>query len=73
MGIAKAKAAGVYERRAGAINGEQVRKLKADGLGTTAIAKTLNISRSSVNRLVRLAQSNSGTSALNPGADALSA
>jgi DNA invertase Pin-like site-specific DNA recombinase len=73
VGIAKAKAAGVYTRRPGAIDAEQVLKLKAHGLGTTAIAKTLKISRASVKRLVRRAQLKNGSSSLSSGAELLSA
>jgi DNA invertase Pin-like site-specific DNA recombinase len=38
-----AKAAGVYKGRVASIDPEQVRKLKADGVGASAIAKVLNI------------------------------
>src|ERR1700734_1260531 len=44
-GIAKAKAAGVYKGRKPSIHPDQVRRLKADGLGPTEIAKRLNIGR----------------------------
>src|ERR1700722_13649410 len=51
-GIAKAKAAGVYKGRAALIDVDQVRKMKADGLGPTQIAKALGIGRASVYRLL---------------------
>jgi DNA invertase Pin-like site-specific DNA recombinase len=51
-GIAKAKAAGVYKGRIASIDAEQVRKLKADGVGPTDIAKTLGIGRASVYRVL---------------------
>ena len=51
-GIAKAKAAGVYKGRAPSIDPDQVRKLKADGVGASEIAKALKIGRASVYRLL---------------------
>jgi DNA invertase Pin-like site-specific DNA recombinase len=42
-----AKAAGVYKGRVASIDPEQVRKLKAAGLGASAIATALNIGRAS--------------------------
>jgi DNA invertase Pin-like site-specific DNA recombinase len=51
-GIAKAKAAGVYKARIASIDADQVRKLKADGVGASEIAKTLKIGRASVYRLL---------------------
>jgi DNA invertase Pin-like site-specific DNA recombinase len=51
-GIAKAKAAGVYKGRVASIDADQVRKLKADGVGAPAIAKALNIGRASVYRVL---------------------
>jgi DNA invertase Pin-like site-specific DNA recombinase len=51
-GIAKAKAAGVYKGRPASIDADQIRKLKADGMGATAIAKTLKIGRASVYRVL---------------------
>jgi DNA invertase Pin-like site-specific DNA recombinase len=50
--IAKAKAAGVYKGRVASIDAEQVRKLKADGVGASEIAKALNIGRASVYRVL---------------------
>ena len=49
-GIAKAKAAGVYKGRKPTIAPAEVEKLKADGLGATAIARRLGIGRASVYR-----------------------
>jgi DNA invertase Pin-like site-specific DNA recombinase len=51
-GIAKAKAAGVYKGRPASIDVDQVRKLKADGVGASEIAKALKIGRASVYRLL---------------------
>ncbi len=53
-GIAKAKAAGVYKGRKPSVPVAEVRKMKATGMGVTAIADKLGISRMSVYRaLVR--------------------
>ena len=52
-GIAKAKADGVYQGRQPTIELDQVLALKTSGLGPTAIAATLGISRQSVYRLLR--------------------
>jgi len=51
-GIAKAKAAGVYKGRKPTIDPEEVRALKAEGLGATEIAKRLGIGRASVYRVL---------------------
>ncbi len=51
-GIAKAKARGVYRGRRPSIDAEEVSRLKADGLGATAIAKKLGIGRASVYRVL---------------------
>lgn len=51
-GIAKAKAAGVYKGRKPSIPAEEIRRLKAEGLGATEIAKRLGIGRASVYRLL---------------------
>jgi hypothetical protein len=48
--IAKAKAAGVYKVRRASIDVNQVRKMKADGIGPGDIAKALN--RPSVYRVL---------------------
>jgi DNA invertase Pin-like site-specific DNA recombinase len=50
-GIAKAKANGVYKGRKPSIDPEEVARLKAEGLGATAIAKRLGVARSSVYRV----------------------
>jgi len=49
-GIAKAKAANVYKGRKPSVPVDEVRKLKAEGMGPAAIAKALNIGRASVYR-----------------------
>jgi len=49
-GIADAKARGVYKGRKATIDPEKVRKMKADGMGPSAIAKALKIGRASVYR-----------------------
>ena len=49
-GIADAKARGVYKGRKASIDPDQVRKMKSDGMGPSAIAKTLKIGRASVYR-----------------------
>jgi Helix-turn-helix domain of resolvase/Resolvase, N terminal domain len=51
-GIAKAKAEGVYKGRPASIDVAQVRAMKTQGMGATAIAKALNIHRASVYRLL---------------------
>lgn len=51
-GIAKAKAAGVYKGRKPEIDPAAILKLKAEGLGATAIAKRLGIGRASVYRIL---------------------
>lgn len=49
-GIAKAKAAGVYKGRKPSVPFEEVRRLKAEGVTPTEIARQLNIGRGSVYR-----------------------
>ena len=49
-GIAAAKEAGVYRGRKPSIDANEVRRLKAEGLGATEIAKQLGIGRASVYR-----------------------
>jgi DNA invertase Pin-like site-specific DNA recombinase len=51
-GIAAAKQRGVYKGRPATIDAKQVIKLKAQGLGATAIAEQLGIGRASVYRLM---------------------
>jgi DNA invertase Pin-like site-specific DNA recombinase len=58
-GIAKAKAAGVYLGRRRSIDPAQVRALKEQGLGATAIAKQLGIERTSVYRVLKSATDSS--------------
>jgi DNA invertase Pin-like site-specific DNA recombinase len=50
-GIAKAKAAGVYKGRKPKINRGAIEKVMGEGLGATAIAQKLGISRASVYRI----------------------
>lgn len=50
-GISKAKEKGRYKGRPSTISAADVARLKADGLGATAIARTLGIGRASVYRL----------------------
>ena len=52
-GIEKAKAKGVYANRSTTICRERVKELKADGLSNSAIARTLEISRMSVYRVLK--------------------
>jgi DNA invertase Pin-like site-specific DNA recombinase len=49
-GIAEAKARGVYKGRKATIDPEKVRKMKAEGVRPSAIAKALKIGRASVYR-----------------------
>jgi DNA invertase Pin-like site-specific DNA recombinase len=54
IGIAKAKADGKYHGRAATARrlAPQVRELRASGIGASAIAEQLGISRASVHRIV---------------------
>lgn len=52
-GIAKAKAAGVYQGRPATIDPAQVAKLKAEGVGPAEIARRLGIGRASVYRVLK--------------------
>ena len=51
-GIAKAKAAGVYRGRKPSVDAVEVKRLKAEGLGASQIAKRLKIGRASVYRVL---------------------
>lgn len=51
-GIAKAKAAGKYQGRKASIDRDVVERLKAEGMGPTAIATKLGIGRASVYRVL---------------------
>lgn len=51
-GIEAAKAKGIYKGRPASIRPDDVRQLHAEGLGASAIAKRLQIGRSSVYRLL---------------------
>lgn len=52
-GIAKAKAAGVYKGRPRSIDATAIHRLRAEGLGPTAIARQLRIGVASVHRLLK--------------------
>ena len=52
-GVARAKLLGKYKGGKSKIDVEQIKKLKADGLGATAIAKQMGIHRDSVYRLLK--------------------
>jgi DNA invertase Pin-like site-specific DNA recombinase len=56
-GIAKAKAAGIYKGRPPSIDPEEIIRLKAKGMGASAIAKQLGIARSSIYRVLQEASS----------------
>jgi DNA invertase Pin-like site-specific DNA recombinase len=51
-GIAKAKAAGIYRGRKPSVDAVEVKRLKAEGLGASQIAKRLKIGRASVYRVL---------------------
>ena len=51
--IAKAKARGVYKGRKPSVDVDRVQALQAEGLGPTAIAVQLGVSRSTVWRVLR--------------------
>jgi DNA invertase Pin-like site-specific DNA recombinase len=55
-GVAKAKAAGVYEGRKPSIDTAEVAKLKREGLGASEITKLLKIGRASVYRALAAPQ-----------------
>ena len=50
-GIAKAKARGTYKGRPKTIKPDEIARLSAEGLGATAIARRLGVSRASVYRV----------------------
>ncbi len=52
-GIAKAKERGVYRGRKAAIDSTEVARLRAEGLGVSAIARRMGISRASVYRAIQ--------------------
>ena len=51
-GISKAEANGVYKGRKKSIKVETIAELKAQGMGASAIAKTLGIGRANVYRVL---------------------
>jgi DNA invertase Pin-like site-specific DNA recombinase len=51
-GIASAKARGAYKGRKPSIDPAEIKKMKADGMGPSAIAKALKIGRASVYRVL---------------------
>src|ERR1700752_3631256 len=51
-GIASAKARGVYKGRRPSIDPAELRRLRAEGIGPSAIAKALKIGRASVYRML---------------------
>jgi DNA invertase Pin-like site-specific DNA recombinase len=51
-GISKAKKAGVYRGRKPSVDAVEVKRLKAEGLGASQIAKRLKIGRASVYRVL---------------------
>jgi DNA invertase Pin-like site-specific DNA recombinase len=51
-GIAKAKTDGVYKGRTRSLDGDKIKAMKAAGASPTAIAREMNIARSSVYRLL---------------------
>ena len=55
-GVQRAKALGKYKGGKSKIDIEQIKKLKAEGLGATAIAKQMGIHRDSVYRLLKTAK-----------------
>lgn len=59
-GINKAKTKGVYSGRVKVINVEEVFRLKSEGFGATAIAKIMNISRSSIYRILKEGKNTQG-------------
>jgi DNA invertase Pin-like site-specific DNA recombinase len=55
-GIQKAKAEGRYRGRPASIDAGEIARLRADGLGPTAIAKRLGVGRASIYRVSAAAQ-----------------
>jgi DNA invertase Pin-like site-specific DNA recombinase len=51
-GIAKAKADGKYKGRPPSIDADAVKRMRAEGMGATAIAKKLKVARASVYRVL---------------------
>jgi DNA invertase Pin-like site-specific DNA recombinase len=55
VGIAKAKAEGVYKGRPASLDHERIRTLRSQGLGATAIAKQLGCSRGAIYKTLNIA------------------
>jgi len=55
-GIAKAKAAGVYKGRKPTVPTDEIKRLKADGVAPTEIARRLGVGRTSVYRALGMLQ-----------------
>lgn len=51
-GIESAKARGVYQGRPATINADEIKRLKAQGVGASEIAKRMKIARASVYRIL---------------------
>ncbi len=56
VGIAKAKAEGVYKGRPASLDHQMIRKLHREGIGATAIAKQVNCSRAAVYKVLKTAE-----------------
>ena len=57
-GIKIAKEQGKFKGRVAKIDANQIKKLKSEGLGATAIAKQMNIDRTSVYRVLKSIEGN---------------
>ena len=56
-GIAKAKAEGLYKGRKPTIKADEIRRLAAEGLGPTEIARRVGIGRTTVHKYAKMMQS----------------
>ena len=52
--MSRAKEAGRYKERKATIDSDRVRNLREQGMGATAIAREMEIERTSVYRLLRI-------------------